>query len=145
MRADQQPVFWSPNIFAATVILTPADDALFPSARPLLLDDWQGGATFRDGPDGTHVLLRDGPHEHHLWITNHSFQGRPLTALLPFDPNIDARRSVDQPRFGRMEAVANERNDWVELPLHPACCPEEAPVTSIAISRVQNVRQNRGK
>ena len=93
LNADEIPVFWLPQLHAATVILvaSPTDTA---GALPFLPDRWPGRRIERGAEDGLHLMLIDGTSEHRLWLPHPPLEGEPIAALVPLDDDAEIRAAA---------------------------------------------------
>jgi hypothetical protein len=100
VRADRQPIFWRPELDAATVLLTtcPTDHAA--TAISFNPDAWPGETLIRSAEDGVYVLVQDGRVEHRAWLPSLPAVGARLAALLPLNPGAPFRAEAAS-RFWR--------------------------------------------
>jgi len=84
-----EPVVWSPELTAVTVILDAAPEG-FATAAPV--DPRALGALLADlaGINGRHVIVADAAGEHRLWLRDPT-PGRPLAAVIPLDKDFLTR------------------------------------------------------
>lgn len=92
-NAEKTPVFWLPQLHAATVILvaSPIDMA---GTLPFLLDRWPGRRIERRAEDGLYLILIDRRGEYRLWLPDPPPEGEPITALIPLDDAAEIRAAA---------------------------------------------------
>lgn len=84
VTALEQPVFWRPELNAATVVLAAAGPDVG-GAVPFTPEQWPGDVTARPSTTGLHVCVRAGTQEHQLWAPPEVTSGAPVVAAVPFD------------------------------------------------------------
>src|SRR5690606_31541522 len=84
LTALQQPIFWRPDLYAQTVILTPAVPFETAAAR-FDPPSWPTPVDSRSGDDGLHLIVRSPADEHHLWAPEPLARGEGMTVLVPLD------------------------------------------------------------
>ncbi len=91
LTALDEPIHWEPTADKSKVILKTAETSFGPDEPGLLnLQTLRSGIT-RQGPDGTHVILGEGPKTVHLLLQGTHFTEYPLTILSPLDHGARAR------------------------------------------------------
>ncbi len=103
-RADESPVYWRSDALAAVVVLTAAPTG----GQTISLGDLPGDVLRRDAEDGAHLLVRDGPISHQLWLIDPPGGGAPMAALIPFDASAPQRADATL-RFWRCMAHGRPR------------------------------------
>lgn len=80
--ATLEPVFWSPGVYAQTIVLAAAPRGAA-QAIPYRPATWPGAFVEHAGHDGRHAVLRaaDGPHR--LWIPQPIRDGAPVACVVP--------------------------------------------------------------
>lgn len=89
-RADEQAVFWLPDVHAGCVILTSQTREHRETIR-FAPETWATEVVLRHAPDGSYVLLREGRAEHRLWLAKPLSGGVPLAAIIPLDESASVR------------------------------------------------------
>jgi len=104
VRADRQPIFWRPELDAATVLLTtcPTDHAA--TAISFNPEAWPGETLIRPAEDGVYVLVQDGRVEHRAWLHSLPATGTRLAALLPLNPAAPFRAEATARFWRHLEA-----------------------------------------
>ena len=104
LNADEIPVFWLPQLHAATVILVASPTGMA-GTLSFLPDRWPGRRIERRAEDGLHLILIDGRTEYRLWLPDPPSEGEPVAALVPLDDTSDIRAAAAA-RFHRHAAGA---------------------------------------
>ncbi len=87
--AVQEPVFWRPEAFPGTVIVTPAPQG-YEARKPLVLSGLTSFAADRQDGSEYHSILADPDGDHYLWRPDGG-SGRCLAVVLPLDDTADLR------------------------------------------------------
>lgn len=93
LNADDAPVFWLPQLHAATVVLV-ANPAATAETFRFQPDHWRGKRIERRAEDGLFLILIDGPSEYHLWLPGPPSEGEPVAALIPLDDTAEIRAAA---------------------------------------------------
>jgi hypothetical protein len=105
LNADETPVFWLPQLHAATVILA-ASPVTADGALPFRPDRWRGKRIERRAEDGLFLILIDSTSEYRLWLPDPPSEGESVAALIPLDHTAEIRAAAAA-RF-RQYALAAE-------------------------------------
>jgi hypothetical protein len=82
LSARDQAIFWRPDAYPRTVVLTAAP----PTARqsiPFEPQSWRGELVEREGDDGVHALLQTPRLQHRLWMPRPLADGEPVACVVP--------------------------------------------------------------
>jgi len=101
LAADQQAIFWRPQVDPRVLILSAVDP---PIGEPLRFDpaQWPGRLEQRQGGDGVHLLLRVGREEHRLWTPQPLAIGQALVVAQPLDAHLAIRAEAAARLFRRL-------------------------------------------
>jgi hypothetical protein len=102
LSADENPVFWLPQLHAATVVLL-ANSTATADTLKFQPDRWRGKRIERRAEDGLFLILIDGTSEYRLWLPEPPSEGEPVAALIPLDGTA-AIRATAAARFHRHAA-----------------------------------------
>lgn len=93
LNADDTPVFWLPQLHAATVVLV-ANPTATADTLKFEPDRWRGKRIERRAGDGLFLILIDGASEYRLWLPDPPAAGEPVAALIPLDGTADIRAAA---------------------------------------------------
>lgn len=82
LSARQQAIFWRPDVYPRTVVLTAAPAAA-PQAISFEPQMWRGDLIERHADDGAHALLLTPRLQHRLWMPRPIAQGQPVACVVP--------------------------------------------------------------
>jgi hypothetical protein len=82
LSAREQSIFWRPDVYPRTVVLTAAPAAA-PRAIPFAPEAWRGDLIERQADDGTHALLLTSRLQHRLWMPRPIAPGQPVACVVP--------------------------------------------------------------
>jgi len=91
VRADEQTVFWLPEVLASTVILVSLNGDWDGSSFAYDPENWPGLIALREAPDGVFIQLSDDGTVHHLWLPSRPDEGKSVAAMLPLDDAAPVR------------------------------------------------------
>ena len=87
LSAREQPIFWRPDAFPRTVVLT-ATPAATSQTLPFEPQSWRGDFVERHAEDGVHGLLMTPRAQHRLWMPDAIGPGQPVACVVPL--GVDA-------------------------------------------------------
>lgn len=82
LSAREQPIFWHPDVYPRTVVLTAAP-VTTPQTVPFQPEDWRGRFVERQSQDGVHALLLTAQAQHRLWMPTPIPVGEPIACVVP--------------------------------------------------------------
>lgn len=91
VRADEQTVFWLPEVLASTVVLVALNGRWDGPSLAYNPQNWPGLIALREAPDGVFIQLNDDGTVHHLWLPSRPDEGESVAAMLPFDDSAQVR------------------------------------------------------
>ena len=91
VRADEQTVFWLPDVLVSTVVLVALNGRWDGPSLAYDPENWPGLIALREAPDGVFIQLSDDGTVHHLWLPSRPDEGESVAAILPFDDAAPVR------------------------------------------------------
>ena len=91
VRADEQTVFWLPDVLASTVVLVALNGRWDGPSLAYDPENWPGLIALREAPDGVFIQLSDDGTVHHLWLPSRPDEGESVAAMLPLDDAAPVR------------------------------------------------------
>lgn len=82
LSAGEQPIFWRPDVYPRTVVLTEAPAATLQTI-PFEPHAWRGDFCERSAVDGVHALLVTPRAQHRLWMPGAIAAGAPVACVVP--------------------------------------------------------------
>jgi hypothetical protein len=89
-NADENPVFWLPEVHTSTVILTESATKNESAVR-FRPDRWRAKVRSRQAADGLFLIVSACGKEHRIWIPNPPAKDALLGASIPLDDSTESR------------------------------------------------------